>query len=96
MTRYCNNVHHAKDNETLTKETLWTNEYSINEVIKKLEENEYKIDEIYQKHNLIDETSAFILVDVPAREPEAKLTLDFIIYTRKMIADLYVDLDGPD
>ena len=96
VTHYCNNAHHAKDDTSLTKEILQAIECSVKETIKKLEENEYKIDEVYLKYNLIDENSTSILVDVPVRDPEAKVTLDFIIGTRKMIANLYGNLDGPN
>ena len=96
VTRYCNNAHHTKDDGTLTKEILQAIECSVKETIKKLEENEYKIDEVYLKYDLIEETSPSILLDIPARDPEAKVTLDFIIGARKMIADLYFDIEGLD
>ena len=39
VTRHCNNARESKNNETLTKDLLQSSEYSINEIIKKLEEN---------------------------------------------------------
>ena len=74
VTCHCNDVRDSMTTGTLTKDSLQRSEYSINELIKKLEENEYKIDEVYYKHDITDDN----LVDVPSREPEAKLTFDFI------------------
>ena len=74
MTHHCNDVWDSKTTGTLTKDSLQSSEYSINDHIKKLEENKYKIDEVYYKHDITDHN----LVDVPSREPEAKSIFDFI------------------
>ena len=79
----------SKTDGILTKDLLQSSEYAINEFIKKLEENEFKIDEVYQKHDIHDHN----LVDVPSREPEAKLTFDFIKGARKVIFDTYIELE---
>ena len=46
VTRHRDELQLLKDNNQLTKETLHPGENSINGVISKLEENEFKIDEV--------------------------------------------------
>ena len=91
ITRHRNKLQSLKDNNGLTKESLRASEGSINELFKKLEENEYKIDDVYSKYGITDSN----LVDVPSREPEAKLTFDFIEESRLEIAALYTYLGNP-
>ena len=74
ITRHRNELQSLKNNNVLTKESLRASESSINELFKKLEENEYKIDDVYSKYGITDHN----LVDVPSRESEAKSTFDFI------------------
>ena len=88
--------HHRNDLQTsktanaLTEESLQSSEYSVNELIKNLEDNEYKIDEVYYKHNITNAN----LIDVPSRESEAKWTFEFIKSTQQEIATLYIHLHG--
>ena len=84
VTRHRNELQSLKDNNQLTIENLQPGENSINEVFRKLEENEFKIDEVYAKHGITESN----LGDMPLREPEAKSTFDFIKETRLAIAAL--------
>ena len=88
VTRYLDELRLLKDNSQLTKESLLPVEDSINRTISKIEENEFKIDEVYAKHDITEHN----LGDMPSRESEAKLTIDFIKKALQEIADLYVNL----
>ena len=85
VTRHRNELHILKTNNQLTKENLHHGENSINEIFRKLEENEFKIDEVYAKHGVTE----LNLGDMPSREPEATLTFEFIKETRLEITALH-------
>ena len=90
VTRLCDDARQSKADGVLTKDSLRSSENSLNAAIGKLEDNEFKIDDVYQKYEITDGNRD----DVPSREPEAKLTFDFIKDARGVIAGLYVDLEN--
>ena len=88
VTRYLDELKLLKDNSQLTKESLVPIEDSINRTISKIEENEYKIDDVYAKHGITESN----LGNMPSREPEAKVTFEFIKVTRREIAAMHIQV----